>query len=110
MLIQIKGIAILINRLQDFGIVNQSEIVIAERKPKSIFGIVLNQELDKFKDKNKPKVTQESVKLFGKEIKIDPESLRVNKQLLAYVTNAKEPVREVRDRSNVSLLIIVANV
>jgi len=78
-----------------------SELVVADHKPKSIYGNSLTYRLDQFKDKPNIKKSIESARIFGKEVKIDPENMKVNRHLLAYVTNAKEPIKRVRNRSDV---------
>lgn len=77
-----------------------SEIVIAERKSNAFFGTLPVVVIDRFNDEVKE--NGETTTLFGREVKVDPENLKVNRYMLAYVTNAKEPVRRTKERTNVT--------
>lgn len=95
------------DRVKDFGISSLSELIITNHTKRSVFGKHspnhhTADELREIEAKRSAELRgEDSVLLYGKPVRVDPHELEVNSSMIAHVTNAKTPIKQHKDRTNV---------
>ena len=86
------------NRLQNLGITDKAEIIVANHMQKTIFGMIHSSDIvDELKAVAARRVgacKAEVAQVCGTLTKVNPEDLAVTPQLVAHMTNAKTPLKQ----------------
>lgn len=93
-------------RIKDFGIVNMSELIVTNHEKRTVFGTFpLDPDpIDEIREQDAKRSAQhkdDTMMIYGREVKVDPASLDVDSDLIAHVTNAKTPIKQRKDRAAV---------